>query len=337
VIFTAWDEREDDRPHRRWAEDREDRPRHRRAPEPSRGGRKVLLILLLGGGLLVVGCCVGVGVLGWWVVKPTSFPEPTEDYAEARKGFNTTLVRQQPAPQNWRQETPPNGVREIEYQSGQLKLKAWVNLTPPGGAARRAVLFLHGGFAFGADDWEQCKPFRDAGFVTMTPLLRGENGLPGNYSMFYHEVDDVLAAAEALARTPEVDPNRLYVAGHSVGGTLAMLAAMTSKQFKAAASFSGSPDQVAWARGQAELIPFDPENKREFEMRSPLAFYRSFECPVRLYYGSGEPLFKFSTDKLAQKAAAAGLDAKAVEVPGDHMSSAQPAMRQAVTFFQQVQ
>ena len=65
-----------------------------------------------------------------------------------------------------------------------------------------------------------------AGFVVLIPMLRGENGLPGSYSMFYDEVDDVLAAAEVLALTPGVDANRLYVAGHSVGGTLTMLAAM---------------------------------------------------------------------------------------------------------------
>jgi dienelactone hydrolase len=172
--------------------------------------------------------------------------------------------------------------------------------------------------------------------VTMTPMLRGENGLPGNYSMFYDEVDDVLAAAELLARTPGVDANRLYVAGHSVGGTLTMLAAMTSRRFKAAASFAGSPDQVAWSRGQEELVPFDPADKREFAMRSPLAYYKSFKCPARLYYGSGELLFEFSTKKLAEKATAAGLNVQAVEVPGDHMTMVEPAMRQAVAFFQQV-
>jgi dipeptidyl aminopeptidase/acylaminoacyl peptidase len=198
------------------------------------------------------------------------------------------------------------------------------------------VLFLHNGFAFGSEDWDQSQPFRNAGFVTMTPMLRGENGLPGNYSMFYDEVDDVLAAAEVLAALPGVDANRLFIAGHSTGGTLTMLAAMTSKRFKAAASFSGSPDQVAWAQGQMELVPFDPADRREFQMRSPLAFYQSFKCPARLYYGSEELPFKFSTDRLASKATAAGQDVRAVEVPGDHMTSVTPAMQQALTFFRQV-
>jgi dienelactone hydrolase len=153
--------------------------------------------------------------------------------------------------------------------------------------------------------------------------------------MFYDEVDDVLAAAEVLARTPGVDPKRLYVAGHSTGGTLTLLAAMSTKRFQAAASFSGSPDQVAWARGQDDVVPFDPSSKREYEMRSPLAFYNSFKCPVRMYFGDEELLFKFSTEKLASKATAAGLDVKAIEVSGDHNTSVAPAMRQAIAFFGQ--
>jgi dipeptidyl aminopeptidase/acylaminoacyl peptidase len=208
-----------------------------------------------------------------------------------------------------------------------------VSEAPPVPGRRPAVLFLHGGFAFGADDWDQIRPFLETGFVVMTPMLRGENGLPGEYSMFYNEVDDVLAAAEHLAGLPYVDTTHLYVAGHSVGGTLAMLAALTSKRFRAGASFDGSPDQVSFARGQLELVPFDPADKREFQMRSPLAFVRSFQCPFRIYYGSEEFLFAAGSQKTAQLAKAANLNVEAVSVPGDHMSSVEPAMRQCIDFF----
>jgi dienelactone hydrolase len=331
----ALDDPDEDRDRDR-DDDFDDRPRRRRRPAARSSAGKVILFLLLGGSVLGLGCCGGLGWLGWSYIKPTSFPEPTEDYADARKSFRTTLLRQQSAPQQWDQEFPPPGVREVSYQSGTLKLKAWVDEIPPGRPPRPAVLFLHGGFAFDTSDWQQCQPFRNAGFITMTPMLRGENGLPGSYSMFYDEVDDLLAAAEVLARTSGVDPIRLYVAGHSVGGTLAMLAAMTSRRFKAAASFDGSPDQVAWSRHQEWIVPFDPKNKREFAMRSPLAYYQSFKCPTRLYYSADGIEFQFSTPKLAEKATTAGQDVQAVEVPGDHMTMVEPAMRQAVAFFQQL-
>lgn len=57
------------------------------------------------------------------------------------------------------------------------------------------------------------QPFRDAGFIVMMPVLRSENGQPGDYSMFYDEVDDVLAAADVLARQPDVDAQRIYSQG----------------------------------------------------------------------------------------------------------------------------
>ena len=70
-------------------------------------------------------------------------------------------------------------------------------------------------------------------------------------------------------------------------------------------------------------------------MRSPLAYPKSFKCPARLYWGDDELIFKFSTKRLAKKARDAGLDVQAIEIPGDHMTAVDPAMRQAVTFFQQ--
>jgi dipeptidyl aminopeptidase/acylaminoacyl peptidase len=311
----------------------DDRPRHPRRRKNS--GPRWLFIILGGLAVCLLLCC-GLGYLGIRAfLKPTSFPEQTEDYADARAKFHTKLLHQGPAPQGWQPERPPPGVQEIEYVSGTLRLKAWVNQPAPAGPPKPAVLFLHGGFAFGADDWDQAKPFRDAGFISMLPTLRGENGLPGNYTMFYDEVDDVNAAADSLAKIPGVDSKRLYVAGHSAGGTLTMLAALASTRFRAAASFSGSPDQVAFVRGQEELAPFDQANPREFEMRSPLAYPRSFKCPARFYYGKADFLFRAPTEKLAELAKASGADAEAVSVPGDHFTAVEPAMRQAITFFQQ--
>lgn len=289
---------------------------------------------------LVILLCAGGALVMWWAVAPTEFPEETENYAEARRKFRTKLIRQGPAPEAWQPETPPPGVEDVEFLSGELRLKAWVSQSGPNAARKPAVLFLHGYFAFREEYWNRAKPFRDAGFVVMTPKVRGENGLPGSYSMFYDEVEDVLAAADALAKMPHVDGKRIYLAGHSVGGTLTLLTAMTSNRFRAAASFSGSPDQVVWSRWaslqvQGQVVPFDPTDNREFQMRSPLAFPRSFKCPVRIYYGSQEFLFARSSQKTAELAKTANLDVEVVSVPGDHFTSVDPAMRQCIQFFQQ--
>jgi dienelactone hydrolase len=309
-----------------------DRPPRRRPAARS----QTKIWLLVGGVIvaLVILGCGGIIFLGWQAMRPTSFPEQTEDYVQARSHFQTKLTRQGPAPQEWDPVILPPGVDEVEYTSGNLKLKAWVTHPEAKAGRNPAVIFLHGGFAFGEDDWEMTQPFRDAGYVVMTPILRGENGLPGSYSMFYNEVDDVLAATDAFAKMPHVDNKRMFIAGHSVGGTITLLTVMTSNRFRAAASYSGSPDQVAWARGQGEVVPFDSNNKMEFQMRSPLAYPRSFKCPVRMFYGSQELfLFSSSSQKTAQLAKGANLDVEAVQVPGDHMSAVDPAIRQTIMFF----
>ena len=180
------------------------------------------------------------------------------------------------------------------------------------------------------------KPYRDAGFVVLTPMLRGEDGLPGNYSMFFSEIDDVLAAADALAALPYVRADRLYIAGHSVGGTLTMLAAMSSGRFRAAASFSGSPDQALWGGAQPKLVPFDLNDENEFRIRSPIAYASSFQAPARLYYGTAEyPYFADTTAKLAALAQKAGRDVRAVPVQGDHVSHVAESMRQSIEFFRE--
>lgn len=53
----------------------------------------------------------------------------------------------------------------------------------------------------------------------MIPSFRGEDRNPGSYEMFYGELEDLDAAYDWLAKQPWVDPDRIYLAGHSTGGT----------------------------------------------------------------------------------------------------------------------
>ncbi len=81
--------------------------------------------------------------------------------------------------------------------------------------------------------------------------------------MFYDEVDDVVSAATYLGNQAYVDAGQLFVAGHSTGGTLTMLTAMTYFHFRAAASFSGSPDAVGYTRHAVAIGVSVPFNYRD--------------------------------------------------------------------------
>jgi len=257
-----------------------------------------------------------------------------EDYAQARSRFQTKLLRKGASPHNWPPVQPPAGVTEVEYASGELRLKAWVNRPADTSRKHPAVLFLHGGFAFNRVSWEQAKPYRDAGFVVLTPILRAENGQPGSWSYFYDEVDDVIAAAEYLGQQSYVDASRLFVAGHSNGGTLTLLAAMASRRFRAAASFDGAtyrPDFV----NHPESLPFDRHDPREIQLRSPIAYAGSFKCPARLYHSTQSlDVARLMSQRTAALARMRGLDVEAVEIEGDHVTHVPQAMAQSIAFFQ---
>jgi dipeptidyl aminopeptidase/acylaminoacyl peptidase len=279
--------------------------------------------------LVVAGCASGRAP-----AEPVELLAPevaieTEDYAVARAHFTTHLTREGPSPQPYDPVEAPPGVERVEYAPG---LAAWLGGGDRGGKSP-AVVFVHGGFAFGADDWAQTAPFRDAGFVVLAPMLRGENGQPGAFSFVFDELTDVLAAAAYLRDRPDVDAGRLYVAGVSSGGTLALLAAQSSPMFRAAASASASPDQVLLAHHtKPGDLPFDPGDRRELVMRSPLAFAASFKCPTRIYYGLQDH-FVVASRRTAEVAQHRGLDVVAVAIPGDHGSSVAPAIAQTVAFF----
>jgi formylglycine-generating enzyme required for sulfatase activity len=253
-----------------------------------------------------------------------------EDYAQARARFKTKLLRKGPAPGRWEPVSPPKGVTEVEYPSGELRLKAWVNRPADESKKRPAVVFLHGGFSFDMSDWDLTQPYRDAGFVVLTPILRGENGQPGYFTSFYDEVDDVLAAADYLSKQPYVDRDHVFLAGASVGGALTKLGAMASNRFRAAAScsgggFVGPPERLA-----GSLYANEP---KEVLLRNAMAFVTSFKCPLRLYYGTEEIGMQMGTLRAAAVAQRHGLDVKAVEVEGHHGTAIPRAIKRSIAFF----
>lgn len=324
----------------------------------TQGGRICGIVGTALGGISTLGCVAYFAFIGAMVNQAAKMPGPplatgpapvvvapsvevavqNEDYAQVRARFKTRLIQRGRAPQQWMPLTPPPEAKEVTFPSGTLSLKAWIN--PPaedGGATKPAVVFLHSGFAFDFEDWTMTKPFRDAGYVVMTPILRGENGQAGDHSLYYDEVEDALAAADYLAKQKFVDPKRLYVAGHGSGGTLAMLSAMTSNRFRAAASFTGYVDLNSARREGLSTIRFNQNDQSEIQVRSPLAYAQSFKCPARLYYASDEFLLAGPTQRTAQLARAKGQDVTAVAVPGNTMTSLPGAMKQCIDFFRKLE
>ncbi len=246
----------------------------------------------------------------------------TSRFYEERCGFETNLINRIPAPQEYETEVPPAGIKEVFYDSGDLKLKAWLLDKPADDDKHPAVVFAHGGFSFGGSDLKYGQDFIDHGYILMMPMLRGENGNPGNFEYFYGEVDDLLAAANYLANVSYVDSTRIFLCGHSVGGTLSILASMMPSRYRAMASFGGMPTTEDLIINGGYPNPFDPTNRKEFELRSAVYYTDSIITPLFLYVGDqGEgSLLEFS-DYFAKNARSIGKPCEFRAVRGDHWSS----------------
>jgi alpha/beta superfamily hydrolase len=138
----------------------------------------------------------------------------------------------------------------------------------------------------GPEDNEQtASAYRKAGIVTMFSSLRGGNDNPGVREGFLGEVDDILAAADFLAKQKYVDPARIYLGGHSTGGTLVLLVAECSDCFRAVFSFGPVNNVATYPR---EFLPFDRSNPLEVELRSPGRWLHTIKSPTFVFEGTAK-------------------------------------------------
>lgn len=257
------------------------------------------------------------------------------DLALERSRFQTRLRVKGPAPQAYLKEGPPAGVREVRYASGGLSLMAWLSAAPQDGKRHPAVVYLHRGFALAREDWDATLPYRQAGYVVLTPALRGENGNPGFFECYYGEVDDAIAAGHYLAARPEVDPGRVYLAGHGIGGgALAILGAMLPSPYAAAVAMGGAADPGRQDHDHwNDKVPFDAADPRERSLRTAADFPASIRCPLHLIVGEQDAALSAETRELAAQAGRIGKPCKVWSVPGDRNSSLERAIAQSIELF----
>jgi acetyl esterase/lipase len=229
-------------------------------------------------------------------VNETGAGTPTaggSSLVEARKGFHTKLVKPAP-PKEPVDVPPPNVFSLIKYDSPVGPLAAYLTPDPKNGKKHPAIVWITGGDCNSIGDvWKVAPPdndqtaaqYRQAGIIMLIPSLRGGNENPGVREGFLGEVDDVLAATDYLAKLPYVDPDRIYLGGHSTGGTLALLVAECSPRFRAVFSF-GPADDVSGYGNQQIWTPFAFERK-EIELRSPGKWLENIASPTFVIEGTG--------------------------------------------------
>lgn len=241
----------------------------------------------------------------------------------AREGFSTHLIKKEadhtpPSP-------PPAAVFDlVRYPSPAGNLAAYISPDPGDGKKHPIVLWLFGGFSNGISDlaWAKRQPvdddqsaaaYRKEGLLMMYPSLRGGSGNPGFNEGLFGEVDDVLAAADYASRLPWVDPSRIYLGGHSTGGTLALLTAEAAptNRFRAVISFGPVGEVAGYGK---DSLPFDNKDPREGNVRAPIQYLDDIDCPTFVIEGEDgnrgwfESLRDENTNKLITFTQVAGQD-----------------------------
>lgn len=262
-----------------------------------------------------------------------------ETLFEAHQRFKTNIVNESFDNIDPPWEAPAEIFNVVKYPARQGDMYAYLTPPPANKTVKLpAVIWLNGGYGgIGGDDyfWQPKSVendqtgaiFRNPDMVLMIPSFRGENTNPGRYEMFYGEIEDLESARKYLASIPYIDPKRIYVVGHSTGGTRALLASEYSDKFRAVFSLGGIPDLKLRTSGNMIVeLPFDENNEEEFNVRSVYRYIKSIKTPT--FYFEGRDYFWNEFNELRGAAMVHDIPLKIYSIKnGDHFNIIVPVSK----------
>src|SRR5690348_84071 len=151
-------------------------------------------------------------------------------------------------PGSGQSEVPaPRGVDSASMQTMQIPshgalMNALVYVAA-GAGPHPAVILLHG-FPGNERNLDLAQDMRRAGWDVLYFNYRGSWGTPGDFS-FSHGIEDTAAAVAylrqpAIAKKLRLDPSRIVLIGHSMGGFMAIQAAAADPAIKAVGDISAA-------------------------------------------------------------------------------------------------
>jgi len=228
--------------------------------------------------------------------------------------------------------------RDIPYREGHGR---WVlNVIRPRKTSERpraVVVLVHGGGWNAGDHYRFSKmgfTFAQKGYVVITPTYRMIQDAP--FPACLHDVKNAIRWARAHAKRYNADPDRIGAYGNSAGGTLALTAAITTKEdnlegdgpyqeYSSAlqavvcsgavgdmlhSNHSKRAATVYWnlAGGRNRGTP-DSEIRTVMRWASPSSYVRKEVPPIMLVHGAKDTVvFIDSTDEFFKAMKAVGAD-----------------------------
>lgn len=191
-------------------------------------------------------------------------------------------------------------VKRVAFPSGPLRLRGLL-VRPPGAGPFAAVVYARGGNReFGRLlflDVVRMFTLARAGAVVLAPEYRGEGGSDGEPELASGDVDDLLAAVEALGDWADADTSRLGLVGLSRGGLVAAWALTRTPAFDAAVLVAPDLDLDDTARRRPAMdsaiyalsVPEYGEDPDALRAASPLhAVEKMAPTPILLLHGTAD-------------------------------------------------
>lgn len=215
--------------------------------------------------------------------------------------------------------------------------------TPPGEHPRRSLPCVliapagapaFSGMGLGSEDQAEHIPYAKAGFAVVAYEVDGQ--LEGETNRAARRAYNQFSAARAglvnarnaleyvLVRMPEVDPRRIYAAGHSSAATLALLFAEHDHRVKACAAYAPVSNIPRWLGSDVdEMEAVLPGCREFFEQASPHTHASRLHCRVFLFHAEDDSVVPVhDTTGFANDLQRLNKDVTLVTVPrGDHYDS----------------
>ncbi len=259
----------------------------------------------------------------------------------------------------------------VSYQSEGLKNYAYMTI-PRGqkpATGWPAIIFNHGYIPPEVyRSTERYIAYTDGfarnGYVVFRPDYRGhgfsEGAARGAYGFPDYTVD-VLNGLAAVKQHPDVDPNRIGMWGHSMGGYITLRSLLVDEDIKAGVIWAGVvasyPDLINnWRRSPSPTQTTTPPNptrrwraqltERYGEASEDSPFWRSISAnsyldeltaPIQIHHGTADTSVPVAfSEKLQEQAEAAGASSELYIYPGDDHNLAgqfSTAMQRSIAFF----
>lgn len=131
----------------------------------------------------------------------------------------------------------------LTFRSGKLKLEGRIHQPGADKLKLPGVVICHPHPLYGGDMHNNVviavsRALAEKGICALRFNFRGTGASEGTYDGGAGEQNDLFAALNVMAERPEVDPDRLGMAGYSFGGQVAVMAAKKTEQVRALAAVS---------------------------------------------------------------------------------------------------